>query len=201
MMHITGTDRSVAAVFGQAHRLLSKENGNVSRLCAALVVAIWSALDIWLQHNALAVRSDGVWAGHLNIWSDWPLHIAMASAFADRSPADWLSSHPMFAHGALHYPFAVNLLSGLLMRLGLGLDAAMSLPTLLAGAATPFLLYRCFRAGLGHAGTSALALSLFFLASGPGGFVYLAELMQRNDWHGLLYPVREVSRIDCVFRR
>lgn len=156
----------------------------------------WGALELWLQHNALALRDDGVWAGHLNIWSDWPLHLAMAGMFADRSPADWFADHPMFAGGALHYPFAVNLLSGLLMRAGLGLDWAMSLPTLVAGFVTPLLLYALFYAALQRRGAALLAVSLFFLGSGFGGFDYLAELMRSGQWSALAYPAREVSRLD-----
>jgi hypothetical protein len=188
---VDAVGRNIVAQAARRAAALCRRGGFV----VALLLA-WTAVEIWLQHHALSIRADGVWAGHLNIWSDWPLHLAMAGAFADRAPADWFSSHPMFAGGTLHYPFVVNLLSGLLMRAGLELDLAMSLPTLLAGAATPLLLYRCLRAGLDRAGPAVLAVSLFFLASGLGGFGYLAELMERNEWQALLHPAREVSRLD-----
>ena len=156
----------------------------------------WGGLMLWLQIQALQFRADGVWAGHLNIWSDWPLHLAMAHAFADRPPALWLAHHPMFAHGALIYPFGVNLVSGLLLRAGMGLDWAMSLPTLLASLATPLLLYALFLQLLAGAWRALLAVSLFYLGAGLGGLEFLWQTLRAADWAALAYPPLEVSRLD-----
>lgn len=124
------------------------------------------------------------------------MHLAMAGGFADRSAEQWFLHHPMFAHGGLHYPFVVNFLSGMLQRVGLGLDFAMTLPTLIAGLATPFLLYLVFYQLMCRCWPAVVAVCIFFLGSGLGGFSYLAEVFTASDWSGLIYPAREVSRLD-----
>ncbi|MEQ1439976.1 acyltransferase [Fontimonas sp. SYSU GA230001] len=182
----------VAALGGNGLRaLLWRHRGPL-----LLLAATWGLLNAWLQINALQIRDDGIWAGHLNIWSDWPLHIAMATGFADRAPAQWLSSHPMFAHGPLIYPFGVNLLSGLLMRLGLGLDWAMTLPTFVAAVLTPWLLYAVFVQGLRSRRWALVAVALFYLGSGLGGVSFLWDSLSHDRWDALAYPPVEVSRMD-----
>lgn len=160
------------------------------------LAASWAALNVWLQLQALQLRDDGAWAGHLNIWSDWPLHIAMASGFADRAPTQWFSDHPMFARGQLSYPFVVNLISGLLMRAGLGLDVAMTAPTLIAAVASVFLLYAFMQLLLGSRAWALLGVSLFYLGAGVGGLHFLLERVAQADWSALAYPPVEVSRLD-----
>ena len=160
------------------------------------MLCAWCALQIWLQHNALSLDDNGAWAGHLNIWSDWPLHLAISGFFADRPPTEWLSDHPMFAGEPLHYPFVVNLLSGLLLRVGVDIDAAMTLPVMVAACATPLVLFLLFRETLRDDALAVGAVSLLFLGSGLGGFSYLAQTLDAGDWAGLLYPAIEVSRLD-----
>ncbi len=160
------------------------------------LLGTWGALMVWLQLNALQLRADGLWAGHLNVWSDWPLHMGMAQGFAQRPWTGWLDHHPMYAHGGLTYPFVVNLMSGLLMRAGLGLDWAMTLPTLLASVLTPCLLYLLFYLLLQRRWVAVLAVCLFYLGSGPGGFAFLWEVLREQNWAALLYPPIEVSRLD-----
>ncbi|MFA5938848.1 MAG: acyltransferase [Sinimarinibacterium sp.] len=168
------------------------------RHCGPLLVlaASWGVLNAWLQINALQIRDDGIWAGHLNIWSDWPLHIAMATGFADRPPAQWLSSHPMFAHGPLIYPFGVNFVSGMLMRLGLGVDWAMTLPTFVAATLTPWLLYAVFVMALRSRRWALVAVALFYLGAGLGGVSFLWDSLSNDRWAALAYPSIEVSRLD-----
>lgn len=161
-----------------------------------VLAATWGVLNAWLQINALQIRDDGIWAGHLNIWSDWPLHVAMATGFADRAPAQWLSSHPMFAHGPLIYPFGVNFISGMLMRLGLGIDWAMTLPTFVAATLTPWLLYALFVMVLRSARWALVAVALFYLGAGLGGVSFLWDSLSNDRWADLAYPPLEVSRMD-----
>ncbi len=156
----------------------------------------WVMLCGWLQINALQIRADGIWAGHLNIWSDWPLHIAMAIGFAERSPALWFEHHPLFAGGGLNYPFLVNLVSGLLLRLGLSLDWAISLPTFVASALTPYLLWAVFFLALRKAWQALAGVCIFYLGAGLAGFEYLWQALQQADWQALAYPSTELSRHD-----
>ena len=66
--------------------------------------------------NILQFRSDGIYAGHVNVWSDWSLHIGMARIFATKDPSEWFAYHPMYADGKFTYGFLTNLISGLMMR-------------------------------------------------------------------------------------
>src|SRR5688500_10421958 len=63
--------------------------------------------------------AEGLWVGHEHLWSDWPLHIAMANRVAQTPPVNWVDHHPMFAGEMLRYPMFAAVVSGLLIRMGL----------------------------------------------------------------------------------
>ena len=73
----------------------------------------------------------GISVGHEHLWTDWPLHIAMLRRFSDCPPSAWLSDHPMIGGFPLRYPFVSALISGMLVRLGLSVPLAVTLPSLL----------------------------------------------------------------------
>jgi hypothetical protein len=44
---------------------------------------------IYIFSGMLSYRADGLWAGHVHIWGDWSVHIAMANIFAYKDPSEW----------------------------------------------------------------------------------------------------------------
>jgi hypothetical protein len=145
---------------------------------------------IWLNEN------DGLVAGHLHLWGDWPFHIAMIQRFATCPPDQWLAEHPMIGGEPLRYPFASSLISGLLMRLGLSLPAAIIVPTLLCFALLLPGMYALFRLLIGGTYRPLVAIYLFFCAAGMGFWDWLRDIAQKPSVDLLLFPAREYSAVE-----
>src|SRR3989344_5604138 len=101
-------------------RLLQKSiKGHLGYLLfLILTLGSYFSIVFW---KILNFKPDGLYAGHVNVWSDWSLHIAIANIFAFKSPQYWFSYHPLYAGGKFTYPFLADFISGMLMRLGISL--------------------------------------------------------------------------------
>lgn len=139
---------------------------------------------------------EGLWVGHEHLWSDWPLHIAMASRVAYTPPVNWVDHHPMFAGEMLRYPMFAAVVSGLLMRMGLDVPAAIILPTLIGFLLLLPGMYLLWRLLLGDPWRPVLAIFLFFLSSGPGFLLWLDDLIKKPSWENLLYPANTYARVE-----
>ena len=119
---------------------------------------------------------EGLFVGTAIVWSDWVVHLGLSAAFAYRDPGDWLAQNPLFLGQPMQYHFAVNLISGTLLRLGLGYEAAFIIPSVIACFAFLIVLFFFFRHMLKRSSYAFVAVSLFFLNGGLGAIVYLRYL-------------------------
>jgi hypothetical protein len=159
---------------------------------AAVTAALLTLGAMALAALALSENATGVYAAIDHIWSDWPLHAAMARRFAEADPGAWLSSHPLIAGQRLTYPFGVNLASGLLMRAGVGFVPAMLAPTVLAIGAAFGLLYVFLRTVAVPAPWAAVGLALVAFSGGVGAVDYVSEAWQQS---ALQWPDRAYTRL------
>ncbi len=135
-----------------------------------------------LFSKILYFKDDGIYAGHVNVWSDWALHIAIANIFAFKSPRYWFAYHPLYAGGKFTYPFMADMLSGFLMRLGLPLRPAFILPSVLMVlvllTGLYFLMYLLTRSKK----LAVVAVMIFFLAGGLGFIDFLRDAWQNHSF-------------------
>src|SRR5689334_25310108 len=98
-------------------------------------VASWVHLGLWsLFFVAFWSRAFGfddagnLWAGHPHLWADWAIHFTFGNAMAERHliPA----ASPLLVGRPLAYPFAVDLISAVLLRAGVPLLRAFVVPSL-----------------------------------------------------------------------
>lgn len=148
----------------------------------------------FLLPRLLWIDNDGVWVGQEHLWSDWPLHLSMARHFAD-SPRDALQNHPFIGGEPLRYPFAIALLSGGLMRLGLSITAAFLFPILVLWFLLLWGMYRFWALLLGRPWLALVPIFLFFLSAGLGGFQWLVDIRLRG-LDALLAPPQEYGRVE-----
>jgi len=47
-----------------------------------LLALTWGVYFIALFSRILEMKPDGIYGGHVNVWSDWSLHIGMVNIFA-----------------------------------------------------------------------------------------------------------------------
>lgn len=160
-----------------------------------LILTLGSYFSIVFS-KILAVKADGLYAGHVNVWSDWALHIAIANLFAFKSPLYWLSYHPLYAGGKFTYSFLTDFISGMLMRFGMPLKQSFVLPSialifiLLAG------LYFLFYILTGSKKLSVIAVFIFFLSAGLGFINFFKDLLHNPSLSFLIYSPLDYGRYD-----
>ena len=162
----------------------------------AMLLLTWGLFFVILFSRILYFKPGGLYAGCVNVWSDWSLHIGMASIFAYKSPAYWFSYHPMFADGQLTYPFLTNMISGFMMRAGFSLTQAFIWPSIAFSLALLSGMYALWRMLLRSPGKAYLAISLFFLSAGLGFLSFLVDLSRNPGLGMFLNPPLEYSRLD-----
>jgi len=155
---------------------------------------------VYIFSQMLEMRRDGLWGGHVHVWGDWALHITMVNIFALKPPDEWFAYHPYYAGGKLTYGFLTNLISGLLMRLGLPLPAAMILPSMVFGIFLTLGLYAVFYQLLKTKKAAVASVFVFFCSSGLGFLRFLSDWLNNPTLENLLYPIKDYTRIEPQYQ-
>jgi hypothetical protein len=129
-----------------------------------------------LISKTLAVDPDG--SVRTLGYGDIQLHLAHVTNFAAR-PFDF--QDPLFFGAPLQYPFAINYLSGLLLRLTGAMEFSFLLPVLALAAANLALAFRHYRRLTGSAGWAFWALMLFLFGSGFGAWNSIVASYHRGQ--------------------
>lgn len=149
--------------------------------------ALASRLLLW-QNGTLAT-------GYLDAWGDLPLHLSLITSFLNDGALPLRST--ILAGEPLTYPFLSDFFSAALMRLGMPLDHAIELPTVLLNSATLTLLYYLGYRLVRHRGAAALAPGLLLLAGGLGFLWFLSDLYYapKSLWEFLQHLPRRYTNI------
>jgi len=137
------------------------------------LVAIFLLCAAWtvpFLGNAYQYRSDGLYAGYINIWGDWAAHLSFTGSFAygHNFPPEF----PIDPGNHLGYPFMMDFLAANLVPLGSSLTSSLVLTSGLLGLVFPAVMYLAASRFAGGRAAGAIA-TLVFLMSGGLGFVYL----------------------------
>lgn len=143
-----------------------------------LVPIAWILYFLILWPNLFYENAHGLFATSTEIWADWVVHLTYASRFERFPPAFWFDNHPLFDGIALKYHFLMNLVSGLLLRIGFSRVWAQLVPTLLCTTALCGLLFTFYRRLMSSPQKAAAGLTLFFLGGGLGFWWFLQDWMQ-----------------------
>lgn len=162
----------------------------------AFIYLFWGSYFVILFSKMISFKSDGIWVGHVNVWSDWALHISIANTFALKPLSFWFSFNPLYAGGKATYPFMADAISGILMRLGLSLENSFIFPSIILSllliAGVYFLGYLLLKSKT----SAVISVFIFFLTPSLGFIKYLINLFNSNSFFTSLYPVLEYSRFD-----
>ncbi len=129
-----------------------------------------------LISKTLAVDADGT-VRTLG-YGDMQLHLAHVTNFAAR-PFDF--QDPLVFGAPLQYPFAINYLSGWLLRLTGRLEFSVLFPVLILAAANLMLAYFLYRRLTASAGWAVWALMLFLFGSGFGAWNSITETYRQGQ--------------------
>lgn len=151
-----------------------------------ILYSTWGVYFLFLFIRVLKVNSDGLFVSHVNVWSDWPLHISMTNIFAYKNPQDWFAYHPIYSDGKFTYGFLTNFISGMLIRAGFSLYFALIIPSLFYIIFFLLGIYILFNLVLKSQSQALIAISLFFLSSGLGFIKFIRQIFQNFSLESLV---------------
>jgi hypothetical protein len=131
--------------------------------------------------SALNYTPDGLWAGHINIWGDWPQHLGDVTSFA--YSANFPPMHPRLVGHHYDYHYLPALTAAAFVKLGLDPTTALTLHSFLFSVLVTLGLYAFARRLTDDRGVAALTLVLFLVGGGLGWVLTVAEI---NNSHSLL---------------
>jgi hypothetical protein len=161
-----------------------------------LFFAAWGGFLCYVWPRLFYATPDGIFAGERAIWGDWAGHLAGTAVFAFRPVSLWFQNHPLFYGQTFNYPFVSSMISGLLMRAGMGRVPAMVIPSLITSLLLLGVLYFFYRNILKSQRQAYLAITLFFMSGGLGFFYYIADSCQAGSIDAWLFPIREYTFLE-----
>lgn len=172
---------------------LSKERR--SFLFFAITLLFWLVVFLSFWPNMLVYEPDGLYAGWINIWGDWAAHMSYTSSLALQNT--FPPQFPILAGHILSYPFGVDYLSALLLKLGAPLREAMLLPSFLLSLVFVTSLLLFFKTIAQNSKTAALATFLF-LFNGGLGFLWFFADFQKSGWDIFSSLPREYTHLNTL---
>lgn len=170
--------------------------GKRAKQKAAWTPLLFTLYFLWLIPHLFFDRAGALWAGFVNVWADWSTHLAYAHHFAFKPPSLWLTQNPLFVGESLHYPFLVNFLSSLFLRLGLPATFALGSVSLVGLLGALWMAHRFFQNHTDRTG-AALGVGLLFLGGSLGFTLFFKDLFTLpNPGAQLLFPLKEYGHIN-----
>jgi hypothetical protein len=153
-------------------------------LLGTILLVGFTARWALLWATALEIRPDGLWAGHEYIWSDWPTHLGIVTAFAwgDNFPPE----HTLFAGLPLAYHYLSDLTPAAYVVLGLSPIQALPLHSFLLSVVAFLCLWAFARRVGGRRRTASLAVLFVLLGAGLGWIADVGRVAGTADPLGTL---------------
>lgn len=134
--------------------------------------------------GGLSYTADGLWAGHVNIWGDWPQHLGDVTSFA--YSANFPPLHPRLAGHHYDYHYLAALTSAAWVTLGVDPATSLTLHSFIFSLLVLLGLYAFARRLTGDRGVAALMLILYLLGGGLGWALTVADINASHDVLGTL---------------
>ncbi len=162
---------------------------------------LWISYFIIFWSQAITIDAAGnIVANHVNIWGDWAAHFTMGSRMAFDKLI--LLQSPFIIGKSFSYPFVANLISAILIRLGIGFFNSFIIPSFIFSLATIWALFffyqKIFKSSL-----TAIVASLLFLLNGGLGFVYFIKdiIESKNPLLTIINPPQQYTNIEHFLYR
>lgn len=159
-----------------------------SGVFACCICLIWVAFAWWLMGSTFFRLGSQIHAGY-SVFSDFAPHTALVSSFS--RGRNWPTGYPHFPNDGIAYHFMFFFLCGNLNFLGMPLDWAINLPSMLALVTFCLLLGFLAVRLTGRTATFLLAPLMLFLRSSAAFFTNLYDLVkttgiQPRAWSAIL---------------
>jgi len=126
---------------------------------ALAIVAAFAARWALFWPHAVDVRPDGIYATHVNVWGDYPVHLGNVASFVagDNFPP----THPRFAGVPFGYHYLVDLTAAALVPFGLSDAGALELHSFVLSVVAAVALFAFARALTKSSLVGALSVFLY----------------------------------------
>ncbi|OGF61475.1 hypothetical protein A2662_00605 [Candidatus Giovannonibacteria bacterium RIFCSPHIGHO2_01_FULL_45_33] len=144
---------------------------------AGVLLILFIILHEILIYKSFVVDFEGNFRTTGAGFGDIPFHLTQVSKFAFHS---FSFDNPIFTGTQLNYSFAVNLLSGWLLRLTGSWSGSFNLPVMVFAASSAILVFFIYRRLLSSAISALFALVLFYFGGGWGAYGVFYEQVIGN---------------------
>jgi len=132
---------------------------------------------------------------HTIIWADWAEHFTFGSTMAFRSILPHMS--PLLIHSPFVYPFLADLVSALLIKVGVPFFSAFIVPSFLFSLLLVVSLYFFYRQIFRHPTIAVIATTIFLLNGGTGIFTFVHQIQTSpKPLEILLHPPQKYTDLE-----
>jgi hypothetical protein len=153
-------------------------------LLPTVVIGAFALRWLFYWRDALTYQANGLFAGHVNIWGDWPVHLGIVSSFAYGN--NFPPTHPRFDGHAFAYHYLSDLTAAAFVPLGMDPAGALALHSYVLCVLVAIGLYAFARRMTRSQRAAALTVVLFLLGGGLGWVVTAAAIDHTHDIVGTL---------------
>ena len=168
--------RRTGSVLTEADRNLVTDCNSFRKEC--LVFGILFVFLTWIMFYVFYIRGGVLYSG-FTVYGDYAPHTAMMRSFSKGN--NFPTEYPHFGGQDVKYHFMFQFLVGNLEFLGIRLDFAYNIVSVLALLGFLMLLYSIAKRLTGSLAAGVLTLVLFFFRSSLSFFHFIAEHIQAGD--------------------
>jgi hypothetical protein len=172
-----------------------------SKLILLIYFLFWLIYFAYFWSQAIFIDEAGnIIANHVNIWGDWAAHFTMGSRMAFDKLI--LLQSPFIIGKSFSYPFITNLISALLVRIGVNFFTSFIIPSFIFSLTTIWALFffyqKIFKSTL-----TAIIASLLFLLNGGVGFIYFIQdiIESKSPFLTIINPPQQYTNIEPLLYR
>ena len=148
------------------------------------VIGAFAVRWAFFWRDALTYTTKGLYAGHVNLWGDWPVHLGIVSSFA--YGANFPPTHPRFDGHAFAYHYLSDLTAAAMVPLGMDPAGALALHSYVGCVLVAAGLFAFARRLTRDRTAATLTLVLFLLGGGLGWLVTAAAMDSSKDVVGTI---------------
>ncbi len=168
--------KKTGSVFTGADRNLINDRGAFRKEC--ILFGLLLIFLSWIMFYVFYIRGGELYSG-FSVYGDYAPHTAMMRSFSKGN--NFPTEYPHFGGQDVKYHFMFQFLVGNLEFLGLRLDFAYNIESVLALLGFLMLLYSIARRLTGSLAAAIVTLVLFFFRSSLSFFHFIAEHIQAGD--------------------
>ncbi len=139
-----------------------------------IITCVWT----FFMFRSFYIKDGSIFTG-ISVFSDFAPHLSVIRSFSYGS--NFPTEYPHFADGTIRYHFMFQFLAGNLEYLGMRLDWAFNLPSILSMISFLMLLYSFSLLVTGKKWTGIIASVLFFFRSSFAFFTYINKIYPQGN--------------------